>query len=492
MQYVVEIDDGDHNENLFHNLSLQHPNTMLRSDADGAAGTNIQVPVATIERMATRRNDISIQVGELIASGSFASVYKVYVNWEIAQAQAERSVPQPLQHRRSSGITLTSGFDDFDTIDDLLVDEEDVFDCHGPIVTSSHRSYHSHRSSAPPQTPYALKRLNAVTLDSGNPSKFSHGIRGMRFEAQVLSEILPKQHGRSHPHIIQLFGMSSNFMDDPASGYLILELLVDTLDKRIKRLVERRNMMNDDKNNNSSSSDTTKSGDMKNSDTRETSPHRTHAFRCQRFFSAKQQQKKSTAWKEQLARTKHIGFGIARAMKYLHQHRVLYRDLKPANVGFDANGVVKLFDFDLSRRFLHGEDVDVTTTLRQLTGCIGTLRYMSPECAFGHPYGFSSDVHSFGLLLWETCTLHRPYIQIRSEDELVKHAFLGNERPNLRYIVSPELSRVLQNCWSPFPNHRPTFAAIVDTLGKLITSGHNDNGSPIRLGNMVARRKSAM
>ncbi len=41
---------------------------------------------------------------------------------------------------------------------------------------------------------------------------------------------------------------------------------------------------------------------------------------------------------------------IADALSYLHSKNIVFRDLKPSNVGFSSNGVVKLFDFGFSKR----------------------------------------------------------------------------------------------------------------------------------------------
>lgn len=65
---------------------------------------------------------------------------------------------------------------------------------------------------------------------------------------------------------------------------------------------------------------------------------------------------------------------------------VIFRDLKPQNVGFDENGTVKLFDFGNARELafarLIGEDL----------GVAGTPRYMANEVGAGREYGFPSDV----------------------------------------------------------------------------------------------------
>jgi serine/threonine protein kinase len=42
-----------------------------------------------------------------------------------------------------------------------------------------------------------------------------------------------------------------------------------------------------------------------------------------------------------LAERLHCAFDVAAALSYLHQHNVIYRDLKPDNIGFDVRGMLK-------------------------------------------------------------------------------------------------------------------------------------------------------
>jgi serine/threonine protein kinase len=59
---------------------------------------------------------------------------------------------------------------------------------------------------------------------------------------------------------------------------------------------------------------------------------------------------------------------------------VLNSTQKPDNVGFDAAGEVKIFDFGLAKRLDPEDKTD--TELYLLTGNTGSLRYMAPEGAF--------------------------------------------------------------------------------------------------------------
>ena len=90
---------------------------------------------------------------------------------------------------------------------------------------------------------------------------------------------------------------------------------------------------------------------------------------------------------------------MASALEHMHSHRVLHRDMKPANVLLSTEGEIKLADFGVSR--LLGSQTSLAQTV------LGTPFYMSPELFKGEPYSQPTDVWALGVVLFELLTLQR-------------------------------------------------------------------------------------
>ncbi len=89
------------------------------------------------------------------------------------------------------------------------------------------------------------------------------------------------------------------------------------------------------------------------------------------------------------------------ALYYLHQHRILHRDIKPQNVLVTAQGHVKLCDFGFAR------SMDLDTYV--LTSVKGTPLYMAPEIIEERPYDHNADLWSVGCILFELVTGAPPF-----------------------------------------------------------------------------------
>ncbi len=100
-------------------------------------------------------------------------------------------------------------------------------------------------------------------------------------------------------------------------------------------------------------------------------------------------------------RAKFYAAELLLALEHLHQHFIIYRDLKLENILMDSDGHIALTDFGLSKQ-------NVRTEACATTFC-GTAEYLAPELLRGKPYGAPVDWWSFGILLFEMMDGRTPF-----------------------------------------------------------------------------------
>ena len=91
----------------------------------------------------------------------------------------------------------------------------------------------------------------------------------------------------------------------------------------------------------------------------------------------------------------------ASALDYAHRRGVVHRDIKPSNLLLTAEGEVKVGDFGIAHRLL-----DDTT---QLTGMMGSPRYMSPEQVDDRAINGQTDIYSLGVVMYELLLARPPF-----------------------------------------------------------------------------------
>ena len=157
-------------------------------------------------------------------------------------------------------------------------------------------------------------------------------------------------------------------------------------------------------------------------------------------------------------------------MNYLHQRwhnsvSVVHRDLKPDNIGFTSNGILKVFDFGLCACIK--SNLQNKESKYAMTGNTGTLRYMAPEVALGECYNQSVDVYSFGIITWQIMKGRIPFEEMNKKTFFEK-VVRGKYRPQTDNWWSKDLCKLLESCWHHDYRRRPSFVEVMYTLDHLI------------------------
>ncbi|XP_054869718.1 serine/threonine-protein kinase Nek11 [Amphiprion ocellaris] len=137
-------------------------------------------------------------------------------------------------------------------------------------------------------------------------------------------------------------------------------------------------------------------------------------------------------------------------LHYMHDRRILHRDLKAKNVFLKRN-LVKIGDFGVSCLLMGSCDLATTFT--------GTPFYMSPEVLNHQGYDSKSDIWALGCLLYEMCCLTHAFQGPNFLSVLMR--IVEGETPTLPSTYSPDLNSVMQRMLQKQPSCRPTAAEIL-------------------------------
>jgi signal transduction histidine kinase len=126
-----------------------------------------------------------------------------------------------------------------------------------------------------------------------------------------------------------------------------------------------------------------------------------------------------------------LGIILADLLEHLHRYDLIHCDIKPTNIGYTAEGIVKLFDFGLARRV---ETDDAASTGSRTFA--GTPFYMSPEAIRGERPSAGFDLWALSVVLYEAIAGRRPFDGATTSDVL---ATILRGAPERVSAIAPEL-----------------------------------------------------
>lgn len=151
---------------------------------------------------------------------------------------------------------------------------------------------------------------------------------------------------------------------------------------------------------------------------------------------------------------------IACGLADIHSHGIIHRDVKPSNMRFDRENIVKIFDFGLS---------SLTAGDPHTLSARGTTNFLAPEMYGTPPIRLrpAMDVYAFGVTAWYFLgkgSLPRALKERPPQSETEVPSLKGAQ---LRLPVS--ITKVLDSAINPDPLRRPQMSSIRDVLERELT-----------------------
>ena len=149
-------------------------------------------------------------------------------------------------------------------------------------------------------------------------------------------------------------------------------------------------------------------------------------------------------------RTLDIVAQTASALQAAHAAGLVHRDIKPGNLLITPEGRVKITDFGIARV---ADQVPLTATGQVM----GTVQYLSPEQASGHPASPATDIYSLGIVAYECIAGRRPFT---GESQVaIAMAQINEAPPELPESVPEPVRNLIMASIAKNPSDRPASAA---------------------------------
>ena len=144
---------------------------------------------------------------------------------------------------------------------------------------------------------------------------------------------------------------------------------------------------------------------------------------------------------------------LIEAIKYLHEHRIVHRDIKLSNIFLTNKLEVKLGDFGLAKK------ISLNETMNEENG---TPTYMAPEIFEGNGYSFEVDIWAIGIIMYKLILGELPFYDKDNNKDALKTKIMNLNYKTPEYPhISNAAKDLIKKILVKDPNERPTLNQIL-------------------------------
>jgi len=151
---------------------------------------------------------------------------------------------------------------------------------------------------------------------------------------------------------------------------------------------------------------------------------------------------------------------ILDGLKYLHDNKIIHRDIKCANILIGDKGIIKLTDFGCSKIIIINKK-DSSSNEEYCTSLKGTIPWCAPEVICHKKYGKKADIWSLGCTLIEM-TGHKPWGNIENIYQIMNKIGKSNLTPEIPECLSDNFKNFLDLCFKRDPKKRANLKTLLN------------------------------
>lgn len=161
-------------------------------------------------------------------------------------------------------------------------------------------------------------------------------------------------------------------------------------------------------------------------------------------------------------------FGLTKALERLHNKNILHKDIKPENIVLIGSSL-SFIDFGLS---------EIMSNVNQNNAFVGTTLFTAPEVVLNKVYTPSSDIYSFGIVMFFVLSGEVPFDCENSFQYVMNQI---NTPPDMASLLNRHISHriisLIKKMLSTSPKDRPSISEVLATLWPQQQVGQDNNTS---------------